>query len=165
LPLQTSHEKFVAVFFFLARNQAEPKQIFTVAKNRFFMNNTNNSKLPQAILFDTLPEAVQIILEQVQVINYKIDNLPTTTQEPDENRFVDINEVRQIIFPLWKRQTIYNKCSLGELPHSKIGSKLLFNLKECREWRDNQIKQGKIKSKSEIQTEAEQFVSKKGGIK
>ena len=121
-------------------------------------------KLPQAISFDTLPEAVQNILEQVQEINQKIDNLPATAQEPDENRFVDIAEIRQIIFPQWKRQTIYNKCSLGELPHSRIGSRLLFNLKECREWRDSQLKKGKIKSNTEIQNEAQAFLEKKGGL-
>jgi hypothetical protein len=129
------------------------------------MNNTNNLKLPQAISFDTLPDAVQTILEQVQEINQKIDNLPATAQEPDENRYVDINEIRQLIFPQWKKQTLYNKCSLGELPHSRIGSRLLFNLKECREWRDNQLKKGKIKSAAQIKDEAQAFLAEKGGIK
>ena len=122
----------------------------------------------QEITFNTLPEAVKVILEQIQVLNQKIDNLPAVAQEQptDENRFVDINEIRQTVFPQWKKQTIYNKCCLGELPHSRIGSRLLFNLKECREWRDSQLKRGKIKSNAEIQAEAEQFViSKKGGLK
>ena len=125
------------------------------------MNNTFNyaEGLYKAISFNTLPEAVQAILEQVEVLNHKFDNLPLTPQDqPDDNRFVGINEIRQIIFPQWKRQTIYNKCCLGELPHSKIGSKLLFNIQECREWRYSQIKRGKIKSNAEIQAEAEQFV-------
>ncbi len=131
------------------------------------MNITDNSKLLQAISFDTLPEAVQTILEQVQEINQKIDNLPATAQEPDDNRFVDINEIRQTVFPQWKRQTLYNKCCLGELPHSRIGSRLLFNLKECREWRDSQLKHGKIKSNTEIKDEAQAFIDsqKKGGNK
>ncbi len=133
------------------------------------MYNADNSaeKLPAVISFDTLPEAVQAILQQVQDINQKIDTLPLVPQEPaDENRFVDINEIRQTIFPQWKKQTIYNKCCLGELPHSRIGSRLLFNLKECREWRDSQLKRGKIKSISQIQAEAQQFLnSKKGGLK
>lgn len=137
----------------------KPKQISTVDKKLIFMNNTRNLKLPQAVSFDTLPEAVQAILQQVQDINQKIDNLPAAAQEPDENRFVDINEIRRIIFPQWKKQTIYNKCCLGELPHSRIGSRLLFNLKECHEWRDSQLRQGKIKSNVEIQDEAEQFVN------
>jgi len=132
------------------------------------MNNTNNyaEGLHRAISFDTLPEAVQTILEQVRVLHQKIDKLPIAPPEVDDNRFVDINEIRQIIFPQWKKQTIYNKCCLGELPHSRIGSRLLFNLKECREWRDKQLQHGKIKSNAEIQAEAEQFVtSRKGGLK
>jgi hypothetical protein len=130
------------------------------------MNKTDNSKLLVAISFDTLPEAVQTILEQVQEINQKIDNLPLAAQEPDENRYVDLNEIRQTIFPQWKKQTIYNKCSLGELPHSRIGSRLLFNLKECREWRDSQLQKGKIKSTAQIEDEAQAFFDthkKKGG--
>ena len=132
------------------------------------MNNTNNyaESLHKAISFDTLPEAVQTILEQVRVLHQKIDKLPIAPPEVDDNRFVDINEIRQIIFPQWKKQTIYNKCCLGELPHSRIGSRLLFNLKECREWRDKQLQHGKIKSNAEIQAEAEQFVTiRKGGLK
>ena len=130
------------------------------------MYRTDNPKLPAAISFDTLPEAVQNILEQVQEINQKIDSLPAVAQEPDENRFVDMNEIRQTIFPQWKKQTVYNKCCLGELPHSRIGSRLLFNVKECREWRDSQLTKGKIKSNAEIQAEAEQFVTdRKGGKK
>jgi hypothetical protein len=110
---------------------------------------------------------VQTILEQVQVINQKIDNLPVTAQEPDENRLVDITEIRQLIFPQWKRQTIYNKCCLGEIPHSRIGSRLLFNLKECREWRDSQFQKGKIKSNAQIKEEAQEFFNnqKEGGLK
>ena len=135
------------------------------------MNITDNSvkKLPQAISFNTLPEAVQTILEQIQVLNRKIDSLPMAAKEqPDENRFVDIDEIRQTVFPQWKRQTIYNKCCLGELPHSRIGSRLLFNLKECREWRDHQLQQGKIKSNAQIEDEAQAFFNsqkKKGGAK
>ena len=127
------------------------------------MNKANNLKMPQPVTFDTLPEMVQTILEQVQEINQKIDNLPATVPEPDENRYVDINEIRQIIFPQWKKQTLYNKCCLGEIPHSRIGARLLFNVKECREWRDSQIRRGKIKSNAEIQAEAEQFVMSKRG--
>jgi len=156
-------------FSFYGTKKASPKQISTVNKNKFFMNKTDNSveRLPQAITFNTLPEAVQTILENVQVINQKINNLPVATQEPDDNRFVDINEIRQIVFPQWKRQTIYNKCCLGQLPHSRIGSRLLFNLKECKEWRDRQLKQGKIKSNAQIEDEAQEFFNnqKKGGKK
>ena len=128
------------------------------------MIKINNSV--ERLSFDTLPEAVQTIITMLEQVNQKIDNLPAAAQEPDDDRYVDITEIRQIVFPQWKRQTIYNKCCLGELPHSRIGSRLMFNLKECREWRDRQLIRGKIKSKAEIQVEAQQFVtSRKGGTK
>jgi len=112
----------------------------------------------QEISFNTLPSAVQSILEHVQALNQKIDNLQMPAQEQrDENRLVDINEIRQLIFPHWKRQTIYNKCCMGEIPHSRIGSRLLFNIKECREWREEQFQQGKIKSNTQIHDEAQAF--------
>jgi predicted DNA-binding transcriptional regulator AlpA len=106
--------------------------------------------------FNELPSAVQKILEYMEVLNQKIDNLPSQAQPPeDENRYVDLKEIIKRIFPQWKRQTIYNKCSTGEIPHSRIGSKLLFNIKECREWRDKQLEQGRIKAQSQIEEEAE----------
>jgi hypothetical protein len=119
------------------------------------------------ITFETLPQAVQTILEQVQVLTQKIDKIPVTAQEPDENRYVNIDEIRKTIFPLWKKQTIYNKVCLGELPHSRIGSRLLFHLKECREWRDRQLQQGKIKSQTQIEDEAKALFEfkEKGGQK
>ena len=123
-------------------------------------------KMNNTVSFNTLPEAVQTILTILEQVNQKIDNLPAAAQEPDDNRYVDLNEIRQTVYPQWKKQTIYNKCSLGELPHSRIGSRLLFNLKECREWRDSQLKHGKIKAKAELRAEAEQFVTnRKGGAK
>jgi len=121
------------------------------------MKSTDNSKMLLAISFDTLPEAVQTILEQIQVINQKIDNLPAVAQEHGDNRYVDLNEIRQTVFPQWKRQTIYNKCCLGELPHSRMGARLLFNLKECLEWRDNHLKKRKTKSNDQIEEEVQAF--------
>jgi hypothetical protein len=132
----------------------------------FLSNNQINKSTNQQITKSTIkqlntmqpiPQALQTLLEQVQVLIQKIDSIPTCHHEPDENKYVGIDEIRQQIFPLWKKQTIYNKCCLGELPHSRIGSRLLFHVKECRQWRDNQIQQGKIKSQSQIEAEAQQL--------
>ena len=107
------------------------------------------------ITHNTLPEAAQAILEQIQLLSNKFDNIQYMAPEPDEDRYVDINEIRKLIFPQWKRQTIYNKCCQGLLPHSRMGARLLFHLKECREWRDQQLQQGKIKALSQADDEAE----------
>jgi predicted DNA-binding transcriptional regulator AlpA len=114
----------------------------------------------EPITFNQLPQAVQTILEQLQELNQKFNTLNPQPIAIDENRFVDINEIRHFIFPQWKRQTIYNKVCSGELPHSRMGARLMFNLKECREWRDEQLQKGKIKALSQIQTEAQAFYEK-----
>jgi len=110
------------------------------------------------LTFNELPVAVQLLIDKVQLLNEKFDNLPIATA-PMENddRFVDINEIRVLVFQQWKKQTIYNKCCLGELPHSRIGGRLLFHLKECRDWRDKQIQHGRIKALSQIEDEAHAF--------
>ena len=109
----------------------------------------------ETITFETLPTAVQSILDKLENLTLKFDALAPAPL--DEDRFVDINQIRQLIFPQWKKQTIYNKCCLGEIPHSRIGARLLFNLKECREWRDQQLQKGKIKALSQIHDEAKVY--------
>jgi hypothetical protein len=115
----------------------------------------------ETISFDTLPKAVQTLIEQVQTLTQKIDNLPIIAPEQNEDRYVDINEIRIAIFPQWKKQTLYNKCHLGEMPYSRIGGRLMFHLKECREWRDEQLQRGKIKALSQIENEAQAFFESK----
>jgi hypothetical protein len=115
----------------------------------------------QEITFDTLPLAVKHIFDELRLINQKIDGIKTPPEQTsDSNKYVDINQIRVLVFPQWKKQTIYNKCHLGELPHSRIGSRLLFDLEECRQWRDQKIQQGKIKSKAQIKIEAQEFFNK-----
>jgi hypothetical protein len=126
----------------------------TIKSPNNFASKFKKIIIMENITFETLPKAVQTISEQLQVLSEKFDKVKLVpAQDPDENRYVNIDEIRQTIFPLWKKQTIYNKVCLGELPHSRIGSRLLFHLKECREWRDRQLQQGKIKSQTQIDDE------------
>jgi hypothetical protein len=121
----------------------------------------------QEITFETLPKAVQTLLEQVEVLNQKIDKQNPNIHTPisNENEYLTVKEINQTLFAHWKPGTIYNKCCLGEIPHTKIGGKLMFNFKECREFIDKQIKQGKVKPLSQLQNEAIAFVeTKMGGI-
>ena len=110
------------------------------------------------ISFDTLPKAMEHLIGKIEKIETLLsENRPP--QEQDENRYVDIVEIQKKVFHQWKKQTIYNKCYLGQLPHSRVGGRLLFHLKECREWQDTQLQQGKIKALSQLQDEAKQFVA------
>ncbi len=115
----------------------------------------------ETLTFDQLPKAVKTILEQVQTLNQKIDNIQTGQSEPlDEDRYVDIHEIIKIIFPQWKKQTIYNRCHAGEIPHSRMGARLMFHIKECREWRDQLLQKGKIKALSQAENDAQTLFEK-----
>jgi hypothetical protein len=119
----------------------------------------------ETITFETLPQAAKEILEQIKFLSEKIDILKPKENEPDENRYVGIDEIRELIFPLYKKHTLYNKCYLNQIPHSRIGAKLMFHIKECREWRDDQIQKGKIKSQSQIEDEAQALFNSKNKIR
>jgi len=111
------------------------------------------------ITFETLPKAMEHLIGKIE----KIETMLNEKQPPqvqDENRFVDIVQIRQLVFQQWKKQTIYNKCYLGELPHSRIGGRLMFNLKECREWQNDQIQKGKVRALSQIDDEAQALFDK-----
>jgi excisionase family DNA binding protein len=49
-----------------------------------------------------------------------------------------------------KISTLYEKTSRKQIPHLKKGNKLYFNLSELQNW----IKQGKVKTRDEIESEA-----------
>lgn len=56
-----------------------------------------------------------------------------------------------------KKSTIYGKVSRREIPHSKKGKNLYFSRSEL----DAYLREGKRKSISEIEKEADQYMSKK----
>jgi excisionase family DNA binding protein len=63
----------------------------------------------------------------------------------------DVLDVQQASdFLKLKVTTIYEKTSRKEIPHFKKGNKLYFHLSELQEW----IRQGKVKTREEIQGEA-----------
>ncbi len=94
---------------------------------------------------------MQTLIKQVEALRVEIQTLTSVTE--NENVMIDIAELQKSVFPQWKRQTIYNKCSLGELPHAKMGGKLLFDKKECLEWRNEQILRRAIKITPEQRAE------------
>lgn len=65
---------------------------------------------------------------------------------------LSINEAAQ--FLKLKINTLYEKTSRKLIPHSKKGNKLYFNRVELEEW----IKNGKVKTANEIESEAVVYV-------
>ncbi|MBA7610846.1 hypothetical protein ES703_18060 [subsurface metagenome] len=53
----------------------------------------------------------------------------------EENLVMRADEVRQLLGI--GRNTLYNWCELGIIPHKRVGRVILFSRKRIQEWLDN----------------------------
>jgi hypothetical protein len=108
------------------------------------------------LTIEQMPKAVEQILCEVKEIKAQIQ-LTQAVSQPNPDRMINLVELQTLVFPQWKRQTIYNKCNQSEIPHYKIEGKLMFNLQECLQWRDSKMSR-KIKGSEAIDTQAAEFL-------
>ena len=110
------------------------------------------------LTFDQLPKAVTLLTKEFselkRLLLEKREQQPTETPE----QFLNIQEAAQ--FLKLSVPTIYSKVSKRELPCMKRGKRLYFSSTELTEY----IKEGRKKSFTEIEQEAEMYLSnnKKG---
>jgi excisionase family DNA binding protein len=99
--------------------------------------------------FEKLPEAVVMLTKEVSELKkLLIENQENSIKEQPE-KLLTIQEAS--VFLSLSIATIYSKVSKGELPVMKGGKRLYFSSVELL----NFLKQGRKKSKSEIEQEAE----------
>lgn len=85
-----------------------------------------------------------------------IEQLPTATATPTESKdLLSLSEVAN--FLNLAKPTIYGLVCHSKIPCMKKGKKLYFSRQELTEW----LKQGKKKTISEMQEEADNFLTKK----
>ena len=97
-----------------------------------------------------------------------ISSLLSNLQE-EKQQIVDLDGLLKARPFVGSKSTIYKKVSRGEIPHSKRGKRLIFDLKTIDHW----LLSNKIKTADEIQAETMAFISanaekkrmKKGGPK
>lgn len=107
----------------------------------------------EVLTFDKLPEAVTTLTKEISELKrLLIEKEPT--QEPEQ--FLTIQEAAKILN--LTVPTIYSKVSKSELPVMKRGKRLYFSRTELMEY----IKEGKKKSTTEIEQEANNYINKKG---
>lgn len=84
-------------------------------------------------------EQVEEILENQRMINQKLDRvLSLYTLEPDDetvNPLLNKKEVAKLLGVC--ENTIANACTVGEIPHRRIGSKYIFSKKSILLWLHN----------------------------
>ncbi|MFN5443406.1 MAG: helix-turn-helix domain-containing protein [Crocinitomicaceae bacterium] len=105
--------------------------------------------MTEIITFEKLPEAVVMLTKEVSELKkLLIENQENSIKEQHE-QLLTIQEASE--FLSLSIATIYSKVSKGELPVMKGSKRLYFSNVELL----NYLKQGRKKSKSEIETEAE----------
>jgi len=109
--------------------------------------------MEQNLTFNDLPTAVTRLTNEVSelksLILKKQENPPTNKTE----QLLTIKEASE--FLKLTVPTIYSKVSRNELPYMKQGKRLYFSNTELMEY----IKEGRKKTNSEIEAEAETYLS------
>ncbi len=110
------------------------------------------------LTFNDLPKAVARLTNKVSELSsliLKEAEAETNKTEQTEVWF-DLNELIEYDPEKRKKPTWYSKISRNEVPHYKRGKKVYFLKSEIDEW----LKQGRKKTNSEIEAEAETYLSK-----
>ena len=110
--------------------------------------------------------AIDYFVELVMNLQGKIDSLEQhllkaleIKNETETDRLLTVDETAQ--FLNLAKPTIYSKVSRNELPVMKRGKRLYFSHSELLEY----IKEGRKKTDSEIEAEAEAYLSNKKRVK
>lgn len=112
----------------------------------------------ETLTFDQLPKAVTMLTKEVSELKrLLIEKQETPTEQPEQ--LLTIQEAAN--FLSLSVPTMYSKVSKNELPYMKRSKRLYFSMTELMHY----LKQGRIKTNSEIQVEAASyFHTKKKGL-
>lgn len=116
--------------------------------------------MTENLTFDQLPKAVTILLKEVSELKRLLiekQEQPPTKQPEQLLTIQEASKLLNLTVP-----TIYSKVSKGELPVMKRSKRLYFSSTELMEY----LKEGRKKTKAEIEAEAETYLSnKRKGLK
>ena len=109
--------------------------------------------MDQILTFNDLPEAVTRLTDEVSKLKSLLIQKQAEPPTKEADRLLSIKEASE--FLKLAVPTIYSKVSRNELPYMKQGKRLYFSSTELMEY----IKEGRNKSKAEIEAEADAYLS------
>jgi excisionase family DNA binding protein len=109
----------------------------------------------QEITFNDLPQAVTQLYNKLERIERLLES-QNNAARVDNDRLLTIREAAEIIH--LSVPTIYGLVQRQAIPVAKKGKRLYFTILELTEW----IKTGRKKTVAEIQSEADQYIIRKG---
>ncbi|MDR1756998.1 MAG: helix-turn-helix domain-containing protein [Culturomica sp.] len=111
------------------------------------------------ISFNDVPKAVAHLIDKVEQIKTLLHDKQPQAQEGDQ--WLNLNDLCKYHPDHPAKPTVYAWVGQRLIPYHKKGKKLMFLKSEI----DNWLKEGRRKTAAEIQAEAENFITGKGGIK
>ena len=97
----------------------------------------------------------ELIMERLDRIEKAISNLKTENIIVAESKPMNLKEV--VAYMGTSTSAIYKLTSTSEIPHYKLGKKLYFKKEEIDEW----IYANKVKTRQDIENEANEYISRK----
>lgn len=104
-------------------------------------------------------EQLRKCLKEVLIEVLKGEHKTDEPKEPQQPIIVDIDGLIAARPFIGTKSTIYKKSHRGEIPHSKNGKRLIFDLKKIDEW----LLENSIDSQKEIDDLATNYLNKKRG--
>lgn len=96
----------------------------------------------------------EIIIERLNNIENKLDQLQKNKNEDSFNELLTVEEVADYLN--YAKASIYGLVHKKDLPYIKTGKKILFKKKDIDSW----IEDRKVKTKSEIKKMADDYILK-----
>ncbi|GLB49841.1 DNA-binding protein [Neptunitalea sp. Y10] len=113
--------------------------------------------MEQNLSFDQLPKAVTMLTKEVSELKSLLLAKKAQTEPKQTETWFDLNDLVKYDPEKRTKPTWYSKISRNEVPYYKRGKKVYFLKSEIDEW----LKTGKRKTNTEIEQEAQEFLSNK----
>ncbi len=97
----------------------------------------------------------ELIMERLDRIEKAISNLKIENIIVAESKPMNLKEV--VAYLGTSTSTIYKLTATAEIPHNKLGKKLFFKKEEIDEW----IYANKVKTRQDIENEANEYIARK----
>lgn len=106
------------------------------------------------ITFEDLPKALVWVIDKLNQLEVKIDNLTGTIKYPDTDQWMNLKELCEYLPSHPAEQTVYGWTSCHRIPFHKKGKRIMFFKSEINLW----LYETKIKTPEELQSDAKQYI-------
>ena len=112
--------------------------------------------IASATTFDTMPQALDYIIQKLDELHSRVDSLESIRTEP-QDRWLDIKDLCEYLPQHPAPQTVYGWTSTKQIPYHKNGKSIIFLKSEIDAWLIGNI----VKSSRDLEAEAKEYIISK----